>query len=80
MTRGGIAAALGYPDGEVMSRELTRFMDEYGLDDCDGLGEAIFSRCAIAAVARPLPPIASSWFGRSPTIASSPRPCAASPL
>jgi len=29
---------------EVMSRELTRFMDEYGLDDCDGLGEAIFSR------------------------------------
>lgn len=29
---------------EVMSRELTRFMDEYGLEDCDGLGEAIFSR------------------------------------
>jgi N-methylhydantoinase B len=29
---------------EVMSRELTRFMDEYGMDDCEALGEAIFTR------------------------------------
>ncbi|SOE94683.1 N-methylhydantoinase B [Burkholderia sp. D7] len=41
---------------EVINRELTRFMDEYGLDDLDGLGEAIhgrserFMRRAIAAL------------------------------
>lgn len=29
---------------EVMSRELTRFMDEYRLVDCDALGQAIFTR------------------------------------
>ena len=29
---------------EVMSRELTRFMDEYGLDDMEALGHAIHSR------------------------------------
>ena len=29
---------------EVMSRELTRFMDEYGLDDVEGLGAAIHGR------------------------------------